>query len=126
MEKSTGIKQLLETYYKGFAAKSDWEGVIAEDFRFTGGDMTNPAPVLGKQAYIQVIQRFSRVFSAMRVKEMVIGDSQACVVGNYDFKFPNGKEINGNVAEVWTAENGKLQSLTIYFDTLTFATNTRP
>ena len=70
MEKSTEIKQLLETYYKGFAAKSDWEGTIADDFRFTGGDMTNPTPVHGKEAYIQVIQRFSRVFSAMRVKDL--------------------------------------------------------
>jgi ketosteroid isomerase-like protein len=126
MEKSTEIKQLLEIYYKGFAAKSDWEGTIADDFRFTGGDMTNPAPVLGKHAYIQVIQRFSRVFSAMRVKEMIIQDSHACVIGNYDFTFPNGKEVNGNVTEIWTAENGKLQSLTIYFDTLTFANNTKP
>ncbi|HEY9257675.1 nuclear transport factor 2 family protein [Chitinophaga sp.] len=126
MEKATEIKQLLEIYYKGFAAKSGWEDTIADDFRFTGGDMTNPTPVVGKLAYIEVIQRFSRVFSVMRVKEMMIQDSHACVIGNYDFKFPNGKEINGNVAEVWTAENGKLQSLTIYFDTQNFANNTKP
>jgi len=126
MKKSTEIMQLLETYYERFAAKSDWEGTIADDFRFTGGDMANPAPIFGKQAYIQVIQRFSRAFSAMRIKEMIIQDSHACVIANYDFKFPNGKEINGNVAEVWTAENGKLQSLIIYFDTLTFANNTKP
>jgi ketosteroid isomerase-like protein len=118
------IKQLLEAYYKGFAEKANWESVIADDFQFTGGDITKPEPLIGKQAYIEVIKRFSRTFTEMRVKEMIIQGSKACVIGNYDFIFPNGQEINGNVAELWTAKDGKLQSLTIYFDTLTFATNT--
>jgi hypothetical protein len=39
------------------------------------------------------------------------------------FQFPNGKKINGNVSEHWTIRNGKLQSLTLYFDTLTFMNN---
>jgi ketosteroid isomerase-like protein len=123
MEKST--KELLEIYYMGFAEKSGWESVIADDFHYIGGDMTKPEPLIGKQAYIEVIRRFSQVFTAMRVKEMTIQGENACFVGNYDLKFPNGKEINGNVAEHWTVKNGKLQSLTIYFDTMTFASNTK-
>ena len=123
MENST--KQLLETYYKGFAEKSNWESVLADDFQFTGGDMTKPEPLVGKQTYIEVIKRFSQVFKTMRVKEMIIQGENACVIGNYDYRFPNGQEMNGNVAELWTAKNGKLQSLIIYFDTLTFANNTK-
>ena len=123
MKKS--IKQLLETYYEGFAEKSNWDSVIADDFQYTGGDMTKTDPLIGKQAYIQVIKRFSQVFTAMRVKDMIIQGDNACVIGNYDLRFPNGQEFNGNVAELWTAKNSKLQSLTIYFDTLTFANNTK-
>lgn len=123
MEKST--KQLLEIYYKGFAEKANWEDVIAEDFQYRGGDMTQPEPIMGKQAYVEIIKRFSRLFLAMRVKEMIIQDDKACVIGNYDFRFPNGQEINGNVAELWTVKGDKLQSLTIYFDTLIFANNTK-
>ena len=119
------MKELLEIYYKGFAEKANWESVIADDFQFTGGDMTKTQPVTGKQAYIEVIKRFSQMFTAMRVKEMIIQGNSACVIGNYDLRFPNGQEFNGNVAELWTAKNGKLQSLTIYFDTLTFANNTK-
>jgi len=118
-------KELLETYYKGFAEKKGWESVIADDFRFIGSDMTKTDPVVSKAAYIEVIKRFSQVFTAMRVKEMIIQGNSACVIGNYDLRFPNGKELNGNVAEIWTAKNGKLQSLTIYFDTLTFANNSK-
>ncbi|MDY0343294.1 MAG: hypothetical protein RBR28_06955 [Lentimicrobium sp.] len=61
----------------------------------------------------------------MKVEKMIIQKESACVIGNYDFIFPNGKHINGNVAEIWAAENGKLKSLTIYFDTLTFANNSK-
>jgi ketosteroid isomerase-like protein len=123
MEKSLETKQLLETYYKGFAEKSNWESVIADDFQYIGGDMLNHAPIVGKQAYIEIIKRFSQRFEAMRVEQMIIDGEKACVIGNYDFQFPNGAKINGNVAELWTVKDGKLNSLTLYFDTLTFMSN---
>ena len=118
-------KELLNIYYKGFAEKANWESVIADDFQFIGGDMTKTEPIVGKEAYIQVIKRFSQLFQSMKVKEMIIQGDNACVIGNYDYLFPNGQKINGNVAEVWTIKNEKLKSLTIYFDTLTFANNSK-
>ena len=118
-------KEILDFYYKGFSEKANWESVIADDFEYIGGDMTNSKPIVGKQAYIEVIKRFSRVFETMTVIEMIIQDDNACVIGNYNFQFPNGQKINGNVSEIWKIKNGKLQSLRIYFDTLTFANNTK-
>lgn len=123
MENQTLTKQLLDAYYSGFAAKANWEHTIADDFQYIGGDMNNTQPVVGKQAYMEIIKRFSQRFRSMRVKQMIIDGDQAHVIGNYDFHFPNGKTINGNVSENWTIQNGKLQSLTLYFDTLTFMTN---
>ncbi|WP_160717798.1 nuclear transport factor 2 family protein [Chitinophaga solisilvae] len=123
MEKSQETRELLETYYQGFAEKANWESVIADDFQYIGGDMTNIAPVTGKQAYVEIIKRFSQRFEAMRVQRMIVEDDRAAVIGNYDFVFPNGVKINGNVAEFWTVSNGKLSSLTLYFDTLTFMSN---
>jgi ketosteroid isomerase-like protein len=124
MENSVKTKELLQIYYSGFAQKSGWESVIADDFKFTGGDMTNASPSIGKQKYIEIINKFSRVFKTMRVKEMIVEDDRACVIGNYDFVFPNGNHINGNVVELWKVKQDKLDSLTIYFDTLTFQKNT--
>ncbi|HTF27980.1 MAG TPA: nuclear transport factor 2 family protein [Flavitalea sp.] len=124
MENSTSTKQLLDTYYKGFAQKQGWESVIADDFRFTGGDMTKSAPTIGKAAYLEVITRFSRAFQTMRVKEMIVEGDSACVIANYDFVFPNQVRINGDVAEIWKAKDGKLDSLAIFFDTLSFDKNT--
>ena len=118
-------KELLETYYKGFAQKQGWETVISDDFKFVGGDMTKTEPIAGKQAYIDVIKRFSQLFQNMRVKEMITEGDRACVIGNYDYVFPNGKSINGNVAEIWKVKDGKLAALTIFFDTLTFQANSK-
>jgi ketosteroid isomerase-like protein len=123
MENQALTKQLLESYYNGFAAKSNWENTIADDFQYVGGDMMNTKPVVGKQAYVEIIKRFSQRFESMRVKQMIIDGDRASVIGNYDFQFPSGLKINGNVSENWTVKNGKLQSLTLYFDTLTFMTN---
>ena len=118
-------KELLETYYKGFAEKKDWDSVLSNDFEFIGGDMTKTTPVVSKTAYIEVIKRFSQLWSAMRVKEMIVDGDNACVIGNYDYVFPNGKSINGDVAEIWKTKDGKLSSLTIFFDTLTFSLNAK-
>jgi len=113
-------KELLDSYYRDFAKKSGWESVIADDFKFVGGDMTKTTPTVGKQAYIEIIKRFSQLFTDMRVKEMIIEGDKAFVVGNYDYVFPTGKKINGDVAEWWKVKDGKLDSLTIFFDTLSF------
>ena len=123
MDNQAKTRQLLEIYYKNFAEKSNWESVIADNFEYVGGDMNNKQPVIGKQAYIEIIKRFSQRFESMRVNQMIIEGDKASVIGNYDFQFSNGHKINGNVAEFWTVKNGKLQSLTLYFDTLTFMTN---
>jgi ketosteroid isomerase-like protein len=90
-----------------------------------GGDMTKVEPVVGKAAYMEVIKRFSTLFTNMKVKEMIIQDDSACVIGNYDFVFPNGKAMNGDVAEIWKVKNDKLDALTIFFDTQTFGVNTK-
>ena len=113
-------RELLETYYKGLAKKRGWETVIADDFKFIGGDMTKTTPIVGKQAYVEVINRFSKWFTDMRAKDVFASDDGAFVLANYDYTFPNGKSINANVAELWKVKNGKLDMLTIFFDTAHF------
>ena len=38
MDNQATTRQVLETYYKGFAAKANWESVIADDFEYVGGN----------------------------------------------------------------------------------------
>ncbi len=118
-------KELLEHYYSGLARKKGWDAYLADDFRFVGGDMTKSTPIVGKAAYIEVINRLSRLFTDCRVKEMYVGETTACVRANYDWVFPSGRDVNADVAEFWQVKNGKLDALTIFFDTLSFQTLTK-
>lgn len=124
MANSITTKELLDTYYKGFAKKESWESVIADDFKFTADNMEKDDINNGKDAYVNIIARFSRLYQNMRIKRTIIDGDNASVIANYDYIFPNGKHISGDVAEFWTAKNGKLTSLHIFFDTLTFDKNT--
>ncbi|MHB8652018.1 MAG: nuclear transport factor 2 family protein [Minisyncoccota bacterium] len=118
-------QELLETYYKGLAQKAGWDAILSDDFKFIGGDMTKRTPVIGKDAYGEVIKRFSQLFTTMRVKEMFVEGDRACVLASYDYTFPSGTKINGDVAEFWTVKDEKLDSLTIFFDTAGFAALTK-
>ncbi|MEZ5004767.1 MAG: nuclear transport factor 2 family protein [Chitinophagales bacterium] len=124
MTHSTTTKELLETYYKGFGKKEGWESVISDDFEFRADNMEKEDINKGKETYVNIIARFSRLYQDVRIKRMIIDDNNASVIANYDYIFPNGKQISGDVAEFWTAKDGKLTSLHIYFDTLTFDKNT--
>ncbi len=117
-------KELLEVYYKGFSKKEGWESVISDDFVFKVDNMEKDDVNKGKETYVNIIARFSRLYQNMRVKKMIIDGDNASVIANYDYIFPNGKHISGDVAEFWTAKDGKLTSLHIFFDTLTFNKNT--
>jgi len=124
MENLKTTKELLDIYYQGFANKEGWESVISDDFEFKADNMEKVDVNTGKETYINIIARFSRLYQDMRVKRMIIDGENASVIANYDYIFPNGKHISGDVAEFWTTKNGKLNSLHIYFDTLTFDKNT--
>ena len=106
------MKELLVTYYKGFAQKANWEQTLAEDFVFI---MNDGEPLLGKQAYIEMCKRFCKSYQTMRVAQTIIEGDNAFVLGNYDWILPNGTIQSGNVAEIWKAENGLLKELKIYF-----------
>lgn len=65
-------KELLDSYYQGFAQKEGWESVLSDDFKFVGGDMTQTTPVVGKSAYIEVIKRFSQMFRLYLFRLLVL------------------------------------------------------
>ncbi|MBI1223455.1 MAG: nuclear transport factor 2 family protein [Bacteroidetes bacterium] len=114
----------MDIYYQGFAKKSGWESVISDDFIFIADNMEKADVNNGKETYLRIIQRFSKLYHNLRIKKMILDDTNAGVIVYYDYIFPNGKAISGDVAEFWTAKDGKLSSLHIYFDTLTFDRNT--
>jgi hypothetical protein len=114
------IRELLAAYYKGLARRTGWEAALADDFRFIGGNMTKQTPAVGKDNYVGIIQRLSQVFGAVRVVKSFVDRDEAFVLASYDWVFPHAVNIQGSVAELWKAKDGKLQERTIFFDTGSF------
>ena len=111
---------LLNQYYANLKSPALLQDLLAEDFRFIGGDMTKPEPVVGKPVYLAIIGRLSQSFSKVEVRETFVDGERAVVLAHYDWTFPKMGIVPGSVAEFWTIKQGKLQELTIFFDTKNF------
>ena len=71
----------------------------------------------GNAAYGEVMRQFGRMYESVAVKDSIVSGNRACVIVSYGAVSPSGRKASFDVAEVWTALDGKLASLTIYFDT---------
>ena len=108
-------QMLIDAYYDGLARRNGWDEALADDFAFTGANPGNDAR--GKAAYAEVIRQFLRMFETVAVKQSIVDGQKACVVATYDAVSPSGKKTKFDVAEIWAAKDGRLASLSIYFDT---------
>src|ERR1051325_746606 len=106
---------LIETYYRGLQSRAGWDAALAEDFAFTGANAGNGSQ--GRAAYAEVLRQFGRVYETVAVKQSIVHGDRACVIATYGVVSPAGKKRMVDIAEVWEARDGKLASLTIYFDT---------
>jgi ketosteroid isomerase-like protein len=57
---------------------------------------------------------------ASQVKEMIVEGEKACVIVHYELLSPKGNHASSDVAEILRVKNGKIESSTIYFDTVAF------
>ena len=93
-------QELIEPIYnKVFAERNVWDALFADNFNFIGNTISKANTITGKASYLEVIKRFSQMRTFIIIKEMIIdGDSSSVIYG-------------------------KLSSLTIFFDPLTFNVN---
>jgi ketosteroid isomerase-like protein len=109
---------LLDVYYKGLAARSGWDEVIADDFTFTGASPNTGT--VGKAAYIEALRRFGRVFEKVTIGRRIVEGDAAAVVVTYDLVSPSGRKTTMDIVELWTARANRLASLTVFYDTATW------
>ncbi len=114
-------KELLTAYYDGLAKRAGWQSAVSETLRFMGTGSVPGDPVSsGKSGYARVLERFGQRFEAVRMKESVVDGSRACVVATYDLVSPKGRKLAFDILEYWGVEDGRLASLTLYFDTAAY------
>jgi len=109
--------QLIEHYYERLAARKGWEDLLATDVTFT---MPDGKRIAGKEAFVAGNDQFLRGVRNERVKERLFDGETACVWVSYGLVSPQGKQTTQDVLEIWTAKDGKLASLQVYFDTAAF------
>jgi ketosteroid isomerase-like protein len=115
--KNSTAKEVLANYYDDLAQKREgWQSLLSGEVVFTGPGKTHR----GQDAFINTLNNFMRRVKTMNVKQVIGGDEHAAAIVNYDLISPQGTMFNIDVAEIWKVENGKLDSLAIFFDTAAF------
>jgi ketosteroid isomerase-like protein len=109
-------KEIVESYYDGVAQKRWWESIISEEIAFTGPGINSK----GKNAYVEATARFLRAVKISKVIQMIIEGDNVCAIVRYDLESPKGNRMSSDVAEILSVRNGKIDSSTIFFDTIAF------
>jgi hypothetical protein len=109
-------KRLLTSYYEGLAKKEDWGQLLTDEFLLTG---TVAKESRGREEYVG--NGFFKSVQALHVKQLITEGNRGFAVVGYELKSPKGTPFTCEVAEYWIAKKGKLDSVSIYFDTAAFA-----
>ncbi len=92
--------------------------MLSEDILLTG---TIAKESTGKEEFVN--NNFFKMGRGLNIRAMIVEKDNACALVDYDLISPKGKSFTSEVAEIWKAKDGKLESLAIYFDTAQFQKN---
>jgi ketosteroid isomerase-like protein len=112
-------KETIQGYFNELKQKKAWGSFLAEDMTFTSFVIPSKQ-VAGRTAYIDSTRRFFSMIVAVEVRDILVEDEKACVTTRYELQPPKGSSFKSDVAEVFTVRNGKIDSLSIYFDSSPF------
>jgi hypothetical protein len=108
--------ELMDTYYDRLAERRGWEELLSDGIRFTGPNTQTE----GKAAFILANNRFLQAVRSFEVKQQLTDGKTGCAWLTYQLESPKGARTELDVLEIWHAANGKLDQMTIYFDTAAF------
>lgn len=106
---------LIRSYYSSQSNKDDrWKDLWADDAVFSDASQTLLAR--GKEAVIQSFTPFLKGVAALEIRQTILEGDHACFVIHYTYVNRKNETLDQDVAEVWEVRDGKLASVTIYFD----------
>ena len=105
----------MQHFYDGLARKDNsWQDNLSEGVTFS--DASGKLTAQGREAFIQSFSGFLRAVNMVQLRQLIVEGPNAAAVVSYDYVNPAGGRLHQDDAEVWKVENGKVVSLTIYFD----------
>jgi ketosteroid isomerase-like protein len=112
-------KDIVHQYFEALALKGNWQSFLADGLRFTS--FTSPGKELaGKDAYLESTRRFFSMVVSVELRDLIVQGDKACALTRYQLQAPSGTRFQSDVAEVFTVQNDKIETLGIYFDTAPF------
>jgi len=111
--------EVFQAFGQGLmSGTNSWKEVVAENITFTGPvDQTE-----GLDAFARLNEQFMPMMKGNDVKQVVH-------VGNYlitqiimDIEMPTGKKMKLDMTEWYEINNGKIQSIKVYYDAEEFRT----
>jgi ketosteroid isomerase-like protein len=105
----------ISSYFEALKADREWRQHLADDMVFT--NYASPSRRLeGRAAYIDATRNFFAMITGVEVLELLVEDNRACARTRYSLQVPAGPSFTSDVAEFFTVRDGKIDSLSIYFD----------
>lgn len=112
-------KEIIQNFYTSLNQKNDaWQKDLASDVIFS--DASKKLQAEGKEAFVQAFINFLHAVEKVEPRQLIIEDGNVCAVVGYDYVSPTGAKMHQDDAEVWKVIDGKIVSLTIYFDITEF------
>lgn len=118
-------RQTIDNYFTALTTGNGWQDHLADQVEF----INHSAPVThvtGRDAYVESTQGFYAMAETVDVQEIMIDGNRACVLTRYRLQPPVSDPFISDIAEVFTVDEGKIQSLAIYFDSAPFPTPPPP
>ncbi len=94
------------------AGTSGWKELVSENIHFKGP----VAEVKGKQDFIELNEGFFPNVRGYEPINAFEGGNFVCLEGVFKVATPKGQEISFAMGEVYTVENGIIQSVRVYYD----------
>lgn len=118
------VTEIVNTFYRlnnavptGHASMEDLHALLADDFVFTGPLMQ----VTGAAQFVGLLRQFMPFHESVTVVKQFPGQEEVCSITKLQLKTPAGGSLTVDVAEVIQVKDGKIASLTLYYDPRSFA-----
>jgi ketosteroid isomerase-like protein len=119
-EQAMDTTETVRRYLDAVRAANGWESLLADDAKFTS--FTSPVKeASGKNAFVEATKRFYSKTTSLEVRELIVDGNRACALTRYEVAGATGGKFASDVAEIFTVRNGKINSLSIYFDTAPYS-----
>ena len=110
---------IIERYFDCLSKNTGWEAYLSDGMVFTS--YTSPTrQITGRDAYLESTRGFYSMIGTVRVRELIVDGDKACVLTQYELRPPSGETFTSDVAELFTVKNDKIDSFSIYFDSVPF------